>query len=58
MCSTQKVGVIFWDGDGTNADANDAFLKMLGLDYDDALGTSRRDLSPEGVLPSRKVPPH
>lgn len=41
------VGVIVW-GDGfTISDANDAFLEMAGLDYEEAVGTSWRDLTPE-----------
>jgi PAS domain S-box-containing protein len=44
---SEMVGVIVWDADGTVEDANDAFLEMVGLDYDEALGTSWRDLSPE-----------
>ncbi|NGM68598.1 GAF domain-containing protein [Natronolimnobius sp. AArcel1] len=41
------IGVIVWGEDITITDANDAFLEMAGLDYQEALGTSWRDLTPE-----------
>jgi HTH-type transcriptional regulator, bacterioopsin transcriptional activator and related proteins len=44
---SEQVGVIVWDGDVTIREANDAFLDMAGLDYQEALGTSWRDLTPE-----------
>ena len=44
---SELVGVIVWGDDVTIRDANDAFLEMAGLDYQEALGTSWRDLTPE-----------
>ncbi len=44
---SELVGVVVWGEDVTIEDANDAFLEMVGLDYEEALGTSWRDLSPE-----------
>jgi HTH-type transcriptional regulator, bacterioopsin transcriptional activator and related proteins len=44
---SEQVGVIVWDGDVTIREANDAFLDMAGLDYQEALGTSWRNLTPE-----------
>jgi PAS domain S-box-containing protein len=44
---SELVGVIVWGEDVTIRDANDAFLEMTGLDYEEALGTSWRELSPE-----------
>ena len=41
------IGVIVWDEDVTITDANDAFLEMTGLDYEEALGTPWQDLTPE-----------
>jgi PAS domain S-box-containing protein len=41
------VGVIVWGDDGTITDANDAFLDMAGLSYEEALGSSRTDLTPD-----------
>ncbi|WP_433634079.1 PAS domain-containing protein [Halomicrococcus sp. NG-SE-24] len=38
--NSNLVGVIVWDSDVTIKDANDAFLEMTGLDYQEALGTS------------------
>ena len=46
------VGVIVWDDDIRISDANDAFLEMAGLDYEAALGTSWRDLTPEEFYPA------
>lgn len=44
---SEMVGVIVWGADITIRDANDAFLEMAGLDYEDALGTSWEELTPE-----------
>ena len=44
---SEMVGVIVWDGDVRIEDANDAFLEMAGLDYEEALGTSWEELTPE-----------
>ncbi|SIR93357.1 PAS domain S-box-containing protein [Haladaptatus litoreus] len=44
---SEMVGVIVWGSDFTIRDANDAFLKMAGMEYEEALGTSWRDLTPE-----------
>jgi len=52
---SELVGVIVWGADPTSndaadlviEDANDAFLEMVGLEYEDALDTSWRELSPE-----------
>lgn len=41
------VGVIVWGDDMTITDANDAFLEMTGFEYEEALGTSWRELTPE-----------
>ncbi|SHL34438.1 bacterio-opsin activator domain-containing protein [Haladaptatus paucihalophilus] len=41
------VGVIVWGSDFTIRDANDAFLEMAGMEFEEALGTSWRDLTPE-----------
>ncbi|ELY63375.1 GAF domain-containing protein [Natronococcus jeotgali] len=41
------VGVIVWGDDMTITDANDAFLEMAGFEYEEALGTSWRELTPE-----------
>lgn len=40
------IGVIVWGEDLRIRDANDAFLEMAGLEYEDAVGTSWRDLTP------------
>jgi HTH-type transcriptional regulator, bacterioopsin transcriptional activator and related proteins len=44
---SEMVGVIVWGGDFTIRDANAAFLEMAGMEYEEALGTSWRDLTPE-----------
>jgi PAS domain S-box-containing protein len=44
---SEMVGVIVWDGDVRIKDANDAFLEMAGLDYEEALGTSWWELTPD-----------
>jgi PAS domain S-box-containing protein len=52
---SELVGVIVWGADPTSndaadlviEDANDAFLEMAGLEYEDALDTSWRELTPE-----------
>ncbi|ELY53429.1 PAS/PAC sensor protein [Natronococcus amylolyticus DSM 10524] len=41
------VGVIVWGDDMTITDANNAFLEMTGFEYEEALGTSWRELTPE-----------
>jgi PAS domain S-box-containing protein len=43
---SELVGVVVWREDLTIGDANDAFLEMSGLDYEDAVGTSWRELTP------------
>jgi len=52
---SEMVGVIVWGRDATSddpadlfiEDANDAFLEMAGFEYEAALDTSWRDLTPE-----------
>lgn len=45
--TSEMVGVIVWGEDLTIRDANETFLEMAGLDYEDALGTSWKELTPE-----------
>ncbi|WP_164974815.1 GAF domain-containing protein [Halegenticoccus tardaugens] len=49
---SELVGVIVWGKDLTIRDANDAFLEMAGLEYQEALGTAWRDLTPEEFQPA------
>jgi PAS domain S-box-containing protein len=44
--TSEMVGVIVWGDDLTIREANDAFLEMAGLAYEDALGTSWEELTP------------
>jgi PAS domain S-box-containing protein len=44
---SELVGVVVWDEETEISDANDAFLEMTGLDYEEALGTSWQALTPE-----------
>jgi|GEM_PF-5264723 len=49
---SEMVGVILWDEDLTIEAANDAFLEMTGLDHEEAMGTSWRELTPEEFYPN------
>ncbi|MFC4438842.1 MULTISPECIES: bacterio-opsin activator domain-containing protein [Natrialbaceae] len=51
---SEMVGVIVWGSNLAISDANDAFLEMSGLEYDEALGTSWRDLTPEEFFVNSK----
>ena len=44
---SEMVGIIVWGDDITIRDTNDAFLEMAGLEYEEALDTSWRELTPE-----------
>ncbi|WP_148416583.1 bacterio-opsin activator domain-containing protein [Haloferax sp. KTX1] len=45
------VGVVVWGEEMTISDANGAFLEMADLDYEAAIGTSWRELTPEEFHP-------
>ncbi len=48
--SISTVGVVFWGGNDTLVDANEAFLRMTGLARPDALGKNWRQLTPPEFL--------
>lgn len=50
--NSKMIGVIVWGEDVTIRDANDAFLEMMGLEYEEALGMSWEELTPEEFHPA------
>ena len=47
LLNSSMIGVIVWGEDLKIKDANDTFLEMAGLDYEEALGTPWQELTPE-----------
>jgi PAS domain S-box-containing protein len=47
LFDSELVGVVVWGEDITIRDANDAFLEMVGLDSEEAVGSSWREFTPE-----------